>query len=54
MVAEGVKNAVSAYEIGKKLNLELQIINEVYKVLFECKDPLVAVNDLMTRIPKHE
>jgi glycerol-3-phosphate dehydrogenase (NAD(P)+) len=54
MVAEGVKNAASAYEIGKKLNLELPIINEVYKVLFECKDPLVAVNDLMTRVPKHE
>ncbi|MDR1417677.1 MAG: NAD(P)-dependent glycerol-3-phosphate dehydrogenase [Endomicrobium sp.] len=54
MVAEGVKNAVSAYEIGKKLNLELPIINEVYKVLFECKDPLTAVNDLMTRGPKHE
>ncbi|MDR2395614.1 MAG: NAD(P)-dependent glycerol-3-phosphate dehydrogenase [Endomicrobium sp.] len=54
MVAEGVKNAVSAYEIGKKLNLELPIINEVYKVLFECKNPLTAVNDLMMRVPKQE
>jgi glycerol-3-phosphate dehydrogenase (NAD(P)+) len=54
MVAEGVKNAVSAYEIGKKLGVELPIINEVYKVLFECKNPLSAVNDLMMRIPKHE
>jgi glycerol-3-phosphate dehydrogenase len=36
------------------LNLELPIINEVYKVLFECKDPLAAVNDLMARVPKHE
>lgn len=54
MIAEGVKNTVSAYEIGKKLNVELPIINEVYAVLFENKKPLDAVNDLMTRDPKHE
>lgn len=54
MVAEGIKNTVSAYEIGTKLNLELPIINEVYKVLFEFKSPTDAVNDLMTRLPKHE
>ncbi|MDR0617874.1 MAG: NAD(P)-dependent glycerol-3-phosphate dehydrogenase [Endomicrobium sp.] len=54
MVVEGVKNAVSAYEIGKKLKLELPIINEIYKVLFECKNPLVTVNDLMTRVPRQE
>jgi Glycerol-3-phosphate dehydrogenase len=54
MVAEGVKNAISAYEIGKKLNVELPIINEVYSVLFENKNPLDAVNALMTRDPKHE
>lgn len=54
MVAEGVKNAVSAYEIGKKLNIELPIINETYAVLFEGKDPLEAVNSLMTRCPVRE
>ena len=54
MVAEGVKNTISAYEIGKKLNVELPIINEVYAVLFEGKKPLEAVSALMTREPKHE
>ncbi|MDR1695326.1 MAG: NAD(P)-dependent glycerol-3-phosphate dehydrogenase, partial [Endomicrobium sp.] len=54
MIAEGVKNAVSAYEIGKKLNVELPIINEVYGVLFNGKKPMEALNDLMTRGPKHE
>ena len=54
MVAEGVKNTISAYEIGKKLNVELPIINEVYAVLFEGKKPLEAVSVLMTREPKHE
>jgi glycerol-3-phosphate dehydrogenase (NAD(P)+) len=54
MVAEGIKNAISAYEVGKKLNLELPIINAIYNVLFKKKNPREAVNDLMTRDPKHE
>jgi glycerol-3-phosphate dehydrogenase (NAD(P)+) len=54
MVAEGVKNAVSAYELGKKLNIELPIINEIYYVLFENKNPIDAVNDLMKRDAKQE
>ncbi|MCL2485129.1 MAG: NAD(P)-dependent glycerol-3-phosphate dehydrogenase [Endomicrobia bacterium] len=54
MIAEGVRNAVSAYEIGKKLNVELPIINAVYEILFNGKNPLEAVNNLMTREPKHE
>ncbi|MDR3306980.1 MAG: NAD(P)-dependent glycerol-3-phosphate dehydrogenase [Endomicrobium sp.] len=54
MIAEGVKNAVSAYELGKKLNIELPIINEVYYVLFENKKPVDAVNDLMKRDAKQE
>jgi glycerol-3-phosphate dehydrogenase (NAD(P)+) len=54
MIAEGVKNTVSAYQIGKKLNIELPIIEETYAVLFERKNPLEAINALMTRCPKHE
>jgi glycerol-3-phosphate dehydrogenase (NAD(P)+) len=54
MVAEGIKNTISAYEIGKKLNIELPIINKIYAVLFEAKNPLEAVKDLMTRCPGHE
>jgi glycerol-3-phosphate dehydrogenase (NAD(P)+) len=54
MVAEGIKNTISAYEIGKKLNIELPIINEMYAVLFNGKNPLKAVNDLMKRCPCHE
>ncbi|MDR0978232.1 MAG: NAD(P)-dependent glycerol-3-phosphate dehydrogenase [Endomicrobium sp.] len=54
MIAEGVKNAVSAYELGKKFNIELPIINEVYYVLFKNKKPIDAVNDLMKRNAKSE
>jgi glycerol-3-phosphate dehydrogenase (NAD(P)+) len=54
MIAEGVKNAVSAYELGKKLNIDLPIINEIYYVLFKNKKPVDAVNDLMNRDAKQE
>ena len=54
MVAEGVKTCMSAYQLGKKLNIELPIINQVYEVLFNNKDAKKAVYDLMTRTPKAE
>ena len=54
MVAEGVKTCMSAYQLGKKLNVDLPIINQVYDVLFNNKDAKKAVYDLMTRSPKAE
>ena len=54
MVAEGVKTAKSAYELGKLFNIELPIIEQVYQVLYEGKAPKNAVNDLMTRKLKTE
>ena len=54
MVAEGVKTAISAYNLGKKLNIETPIIDEIYAVLFKNKKPQQAVYDLMTRIPRAE
>jgi glycerol-3-phosphate dehydrogenase (NAD(P)+) len=54
MIAEGVKNSISAYEIGKKLNVDTPIISEVYEVLFKGKNPQDAVISLMSREPKHE
>ncbi|MDR3071341.1 MAG: NAD(P)-dependent glycerol-3-phosphate dehydrogenase [Endomicrobium sp.] len=49
MVAEGVKNTISAYRIGKELKLEIPIINGIHAVLFEGINPLKVINDLMTR-----
>lgn len=54
MVAEGVPTTKAAYELAKKLDIELPITNEVYKVLFELKSPKQAVNDLMLRSAKAE
>ena len=54
MVAEGVATTRSAYELANKVGVEVPIVSEVYRILFEDKDPLAACYDLMTRDPKGE
>ena len=54
MVVEGMATTESAYELAKKHKVEMPIINEIYKVLYEKKDPRAGVRDLMTRSPKEE
>ncbi len=49
MVVEGVYSAKSALELAHKYEVELPIIEQVNKVLFEGKDPREAVSDLMLR-----
>jgi len=53
-VAEGVPTAESAYELSKKYRIEMPIIEQVYKVLYEDKDAALAVKDLMERSLKSE
>ena len=54
MVAEGVRTTKSAYQLAKRHGVEMPITTEVYRVLYEGKDPKAAVNDLMTRRAKRE
>ena len=54
MVAEGIETSRSASQIAKKYKVETPIINEVFKILFEDKDPVKATNELMTRDMKME
>ncbi len=54
MVAEGVKTALAAHELGRKVGVELPIIDQVYYILYEGKGPNDAVRDLMTRRLKEE
>lgn len=54
MVAEGIKTARAAYELGKKMDVPLPITNEVFHVLYNGKDPKEAVAELMTRELKVE
>ena len=53
-VAEGVKTAKSAYDLGLKLDVDMPITQEVYRVLYEQKSPRQAVVDLMTRALSRE
>lgn len=54
MVIESIDNIKIAYELSKKYNVEMPIVNAVYNVLFEKLDPKEAVNRLMTRGAKFE
>jgi len=49
MVAEGVKSTQSAYVLAKEKGVEVPIINEMYKILFENKKPKDSIKDLMAR-----
>jgi glycerol-3-phosphate dehydrogenase (NAD(P)+) len=53
-VAEGVETARSMHQLSQKINVELPITTEVYRVLFEGKAPASAVADLMGRELKRE
>jgi len=53
-VAEGVKTTKSVFDLSKKLGVELPITEQVYRILYEDKDPAQAVKDLMARSLKHE
>ncbi len=53
-VAEGVWTAKAIHERGAVMGVELPIMTEVYRVLYESKPPLAAVQELMTRGPKKE
>lgn len=54
MVAEGVKTTVSAYELARKMGVDMPIVDQIYETLYKGKDPLQAVKELMTRELKKE
>ncbi|MGD9342745.1 MAG: NAD(P)H-dependent glycerol-3-phosphate dehydrogenase [Desulfuromonadales bacterium] len=49
MVAEGVKTTLSAYQLANKLGVKMPITEQMYHILYEDKDPKLAVADLMQR-----
>ncbi|OGW32888.1 MAG: glycerol-3-phosphate dehydrogenase [Nitrospirae bacterium GWC2_42_7] len=53
-VAEGVATSLSAFELAQKHNVEMPIVEQVYKVLYKDKDPKTAVMELMNRALKSE
>jgi glycerol-3-phosphate dehydrogenase (NAD(P)+) len=53
-VAEGVPTTRAVRELARRHRVEMPITEAVYSVLFENKDVLDALAELMTREPKPE
>jgi glycerol-3-phosphate dehydrogenase (NAD(P)+) len=49
MVAEGVNSTQSAYDLAQAKKVEVPIINEMVRVLFENKSPRDSIKDLLAR-----
>jgi glycerol-3-phosphate dehydrogenase (NAD(P)+) len=54
MVAEGITTAVSARDLAKKAGIDMPICAQVYAVVFEKKNPALAMRELMSRELKSE
>ena len=53
-VAEGVVTAKSIHMLAKKMKVEMPICEQVYRVLYEEKDPRLVVSEFLDRDLKHE
>ncbi|MDR3631950.1 MAG: NAD(P)-dependent glycerol-3-phosphate dehydrogenase [Desulfocapsaceae bacterium] len=54
MVAEGVKTTQSGYDLARRHQIEMPILEQVYQILYEKKDCATAVQDLIRRELKDE
>ncbi len=54
MAIEGVATSRSAYELAKKYSVDMPITEKIYQIIYEGKDPKLAVKELMRRDLKEE
>ncbi len=54
MVVEGYHVTGTAYELAKKMDVDMPIVSQAYAVLYEGKSPKQALIDLMGRPKRHE
>ena len=54
VVAEGIKTSLSAWQLAQKIGIEAPIVEQVYAIIYENKDPAAAVAELMGREAKSE
>lgn len=54
MAVEGVRTTKAAYQLAKEENVEMPITTALFDVLFNGKEPNLAVDELMGRVRKHE
>ncbi len=53
-VVEGVYTTESAYRLSQKMGVEMAITTEMYRLLYEGKDPMQGTKELMARELKRE
>jgi glycerol-3-phosphate dehydrogenase (NAD(P)+) len=53
-VAEGVKTTKSAYNLSSRMDIEMPITSEIYRILYEDKPARQAMTDLLARRRKAE
>jgi len=54
MVAEGITTTLSVHQLAAREKVELPICEKVYQVLYENKNPKVALQELLSRKLKDE
>lgn len=54
MVVEGFYTTKAAWKLAQRMQVEMPIVEQAYKVLFEDKNPKDALRCLMVRAKKHE
>lgn len=54
MVVEGITATKIAYELSKEKRISMPIVEKMYEVLYENKEPNLATRELMTRKTKNE
>ena len=54
MVIEGINATVSAHALSQKYKVEMPITNSLFQILYENKNPLTALQELMRRSGKRE
>jgi glycerol-3-phosphate dehydrogenase (NAD(P)+) len=53
-VAEGVVTVRAVYRLAQKKKIDMPIVTQVYKIIFENKSAAHAMKDLMSRSLKSE
>ncbi|CDQ19488.1 glycerol 3-phosphate dehydrogenase (NAD(P)+) [Halobacillus karajensis] len=54
MVVEGVRTTKAAFQLAQDQGVEMPITSGIYRILFEAAEPRDVVDELMTRIRRHE
>ena len=54
MVAEGIATTLSAHQLAERMKADMPILEQVYQILYNDKDPRLALQDLMARKLKSE